>query len=220
MTEKRSATPRWPAREPVGTRWLGAAVSGPLARAKPLHRGTDTPFSCPSPAPVGEGKRHGGCARLRNRRDARVRVQAYGLSSLTPSTPLALGSGRRGPPSPRSSPPVGERNQEKGMRDACPCRHAMAWRARGLPRAPSTGLRTGLSRGIPGSAAAADAKPRHSLRGSCTRESPAKRAGSGRLCYCNMQLAINAGRAAHAVTAQAPAPAGASLDAVGQRRFA
>ena len=211
MTEKRSATPRWPAREPVGTRWLGAAVSGPLARAKPLHGGTDTPFSCPSRAPVGEGKRHGGCALLRNRRDARVRVQAYGLSSLTPSTPLALGSGRRGPPSPRSSRPAGERNQEKGMRDACPCRHAMAWRARGLTRALPTGM--------PGSAAAADAKPRHSLRGSCTRESPAKRAGSGRLCYCNMQLAINAGRAAHAVTAQAPAPAGASLAAVGQRRF-
>ena len=43
------------------------------------------------------------------------------------------------------------------MRDASPCRDATAWRARDLRRA--------LPRGIPGCAAAADAKPQHSPGG-------------------------------------------------------
>ncbi len=55
--------------------------------------------------------------------------------------------------------------------------------ARGLPRA--------LPRGIPGSADAARAKRYDSRRSGYSGESRAKRAGSGRLCHCNMQLPVS-----------------------------
>ena len=90
------------------------------------------------------------------------------------------------------------------MRDASPCRHAMATRGgdKQEPDAPlssfpracrararNPGFRC-RARGIPGSADAARAKRYDSPRGSCTRESPAKRAGSGRVCHYNIQLPI------------------------------
>ncbi len=68
---------------------------------------------------------------------------------------------------------------------------ARVGRARGIPgSAAARGLPRALPRGIPGSAAAARAKRYDSPRGSCTRESPAKRAGSGRGCHYNIQLPI------------------------------
>ncbi len=68
---------------------------------------------------------------------------------------------------------------------------ARVGRARGIPgSAAARGLPRALPRGIPGSAAAARAKRYDSPRGSCTRESPAKRAGSGRVCHYNIQLPI------------------------------
>ena len=75
---------------------------------------------------------------------------------------------------------------------------AMQWLVRARPlsfpracraRARNPGFRC-RARGIPGSADAARAKRYDSPRGSCTRESPAKRAGSGRGCHYNIQLPI------------------------------
>ena len=68
---------------------------------------------------------------------------------------------------------------------------ARVGRARGIPgSAAARGLPRALPRGIPGSAAAARAKRYDSRRGGYSGESRAKRAGSGGLCHCNMQLPI------------------------------